>query len=394
MKSNIGKSLALTFLMVAVLVAIFNLGCYYQKLQAPLLPPELPAGVNFSLLWETWERLEQKYPKPLDYQKMIYGAAAGIVDSLEDPYTVFFTPEESEIFKSDVEGKFEGVGMEIGIKEGGLTVVAPLEGTPAERAGLRAGDRILKVDDVNTSDITIDEAVRIIRGPRGTNVSLTIMREGWTDSKVFEVTRDVIKVPSMKWELKEGDIAYIRIYQFSSLINLDFREISLEILDSPAQKIILDLRNNPGGLLSKVQDIASWFLEKGDIVVIEKVGDNGGEKEYKATGNSIFLNYPMVVLINKGSASGAEILAAALRDNRGIELIGETSFGKGSVQEPVGLRGGSTLKVTIAQWLTPNREAISGIGLNPDIEVEITEEDYKKDYDPQLEKAIEKIKGL
>lgn len=399
MKTIIKKKIISVFVLITALVSIFFLGVYYGKLQAPKLPPEVPEGVDLSLLWEVWEKLEEKYSQPLDYQEMIYGAASGLVKSLGDPYTVFFRPEESKIFEEDIAGEFEGVGMEIGIREKELTVIAPLEGTPAQKAGLRPGDKILKVNDNSTLGMTLDEAVKLIRGPKGTKVRLTVFRKEWDSPKEFTITRQAIQIPSLKWEIKEipatGEpIAYIKLYQFSEKVSSDFKKAALEILDSPAQKIILDLRNNPGGLLHKAQDIAGWFLKRDDIVVIEDFGGTRASVEYKARGNSLFLNYPTVVLINQGSASGAEILAAALRDNRGVKLVGETSFGKGMVQEPVPLRGGSTLKVTVAQWLTPTGKLIEGVGLEPDYPIERTDEDYKAERDPQLDKGIEVLKDL
>ncbi|MCD6528236.1 S41 family peptidase [bacterium] len=397
MKNIIIKRIILALLLAVFIFGAFFLGVHYGlKTTSPLSPPE---RIDFSLLWEIVGKLEKEYPKPLDYQKIIYGAASGLVESLGDPYTVFFTPEESKIFEEDIAGEFEGVGMEIGIRNKELTVIAPLEGTPAQKAGLRAGDKILKINDISTTGMSLGEAVKLIRGPKGTKVRLTISREGWEEAKEFTITRGVIQVPSLKWEIKEipetgESIAYIKIYQFSEKLHSDFREAAFKILNSPAKKIILDLRNNPGGLLEEVQDIAGWFLKRGDIVTTEDFGEAKGQEKYKAKGNSLFLNYPTVVLINKGSASGAEILAAALRDNRGVKLIGETSFGKGTVQKPISLRGGAILKVTVAQWLTPKGESITGSGLKPDYPIEMTEEDYEAGYDPQLEKAIEILRGL
>jgi len=355
-----------------------------------------PEAVDFSLLWEAWDQLEKNYvnPESFDYEKMVHGAISGMVSSLDDPYTIFFNPKETKLFLEDVSGEFEGVGMEIGIRDDQLQVVAPLEGTPAERAGLRSGDKIVKVDDTVTIDITIEEAVTLIRGPKGSEVTLTIVRDGWSNTKEFVIKRDVIKVPALKWELLENDIAYIKLYHFSEKSDRDFSKMAVEVLNSSAKKIILDLRNNPGGYLERSQDIAGWFLERDQVVVIEDFGDKQEKEYYLAKGNSKFIGYPLVVLINQGSASASEILAAALRDNRGVKLIGETSFGKGSVQTLRQLTDGSSLKVTIAKWLTPNSELIMDKGLEPDIEVEITEEDWTEDRDPQLDKAIEIIKEL
>jgi len=379
-----------TVLIVLLLVSsVFYVGFRVGDSQVPEAPSNLPEEADLSLLWDVWEELEKKYPESLDYQEMIYGAASGMVRSLGDPYTVFFNPEQSKMFREDISGFFDGVGMEIGITDEMLTVIAPLKNTPAEKAGLRAGDKILQIEDVFTKSITIEEAVKLIRGEKGTEVQLTILRKEWDSPREIKITRDRIKIPTIEWELKEEDIAYIKLYQFSQNVNSDFREVASAILESPAQKIILDLRNNPGGLLDKAQDIAGWFLKRGDMVVIEDFGGKREQIGYRAMGNETFLNYEIVVLINKGSASGAEILAAALRDNRQVKLIGVTSFGKGSVQEPVGIRGGSTLKVTVGKWLTPNGDFITDVGLTPDIEIEITEEDYEHHRDPQLDKAIE-----
>ncbi|PIS40233.1 MAG: hypothetical protein COT32_00820 [Candidatus Nealsonbacteria bacterium CG08_land_8_20_14_0_20_36_22] len=358
-----------------------------------ICPPE---NVDFSILWETWKKLEENYvaPKALDAQKMIYGAVSGMIKSLEDPYTIFFNPEEAKTFLEDVSGRFEGVGMEIGIKKGQLQVIAPLEETPAQKAGLRAGDKILKIDDNSTVDLSTEKAVSLIRGPKGTKVTLTILRENWQEPKDFIIFRDIINVPSLKWELKDENIIYIKLYHFSEKVDWDFKEAAYEILNSPAKKIILDLRNNPGGYLERAQDIAGWFLEKGQIVVIEDFGEKKEQIIYRSEGNSKFSNYPLVILINQGSASAAEILASALRDNRGIKIIGETSFGKGSVQQLENLKDGSSLKITVANWLTPKGDLITDKGLEPDIKVEMTEEDYEQDKDPQLDKALEIIKGM
>jgi len=396
MVAKLKKFFTLIFLVSIILVS-FGLGTYFGKSRVvcEICPPE---EIDFSLFWEVYHRLQEKFVDKgkFDIQKMIYGAISGMVKSLGDPYTVFFPPEETKRFEEDVKGVFEGVGMEIGIKKGQLQVIAPLEGTPAQKAGLRSGDKILKINDTETSDLTIDEAVDLIRGPKGTEVTLTIFREEWKKTKEIKLMRDVIEVPSLKREIKEIDgqkIAYIQLYQFSENASFDFRKAAIEILTSPAQKIILDLRNNPGGYLEVAQDITGWFLEKGKIVVIKDFGQ-GNEQEYKAQGPGTFSDYKVVILINQGSASASEILAGALRDNRGILLIGEKSFGKGSVQELEKLKEGSSLKITVAKWLTPKGQLITDVGLEPDIKVEMTEEDYEQDRDPQLDKAIEIIKGL
>jgi carboxyl-terminal processing protease len=377
---------------VCVIFISFGLGYSLGQLECDVCPPE---DVDFSLFWEAWRTIEKKYvnKEALDTQEMIYGAISGMLESLEDPYTILLDPEDTKRFMEDVKGSFEGVGMEIGIREGQLQVIAPLEGTPAQKAGLRPGDKILKVDDVLTMDITIDEAVNLIRGPKGTEVKLTIFREDWGETKIISIIRGVIQIPSLKWEMLDDNIAYIKLYHFSERASYDFQKAVMEISLSSANKIILDLRNNPGGYLEVAQHIAGFFLEGGQIVTIEDFG-NGKQEEYLARGTALFVNYPTVVLINEGSASGSEILAGALRDNRGVLLIGEKSYGKGSVQELERLKDGSSLKITVARWLTPKGELITDKGLEPDIVVEMTAEDYDKDLDPQLDKAIETIKEI
>jgi carboxyl-terminal processing protease len=394
MVPKLKQNLVFFFLILAILVA-FGLGTWYGKSQVvcKVCPPE---EVDFSLFWEAWDTLKEKFVDKgkFDVQEMIYGAISGMVESLEDPYTIFLNPEDTKKFIEDVSGTFEGVGMEIGMREGQLQVIAPLERTPAQRAGLRAGDRIMEVDGKSTADMTVDEVVDLIRGPKGTEVALTIYREDWEETREVKIIRDVIEVPSLEWELKDGNIAYLELYQFSERAAFDFQMAAIEILNSEADRIVLDLRNNPGGYLEVAQDIAGWFLEKGDIVTIEDFGEGEEDVLYKAEGNATLLSYPIVVLINEGTASGSEILAGALRDNRGVKLIGQTSFGKGSVQELEKLEEGSSLKITIAKWLTPSGQLITDEGLEPDIEVELTEEDYEAERDPQLDKAIEIIKNL
>lgn len=398
------KKTFLFFFCLIFISAVFFIGFIFGKSKADpeiifgVQSPELgqPAGADFSLFWQAWAILENKFvnKENLDFQKMLYGAISGMVDSLGDPYTVFFPPQESKKFFEDVTGLFEGVGMEIDIKKGQLMVVSPLDGSPAQRAGMRAGDKILKINGTSTADLTIDEAVKFIRGPKGTEVSLTVLRDDWEDSKEIKIIREIIQIPSLKLEFKdvEGEkIAYLKLYQFSEKASGDVRRAVIDILNSQTKKIILDLRNNPGGYLEVAQDIAGWFLEKGDTVTIEDFGGKKEQNPYKAQGNGALAAYPIVVLINEGSASASEILAGALRDNRGILLIGQKSFGKGSVQELETLKEGSSLKVTVAKWLTPKGAFITDIGLDPDIKIELTEEDIENGKDPQLDKAIQEI---
>ena len=359
-----------------------------------------PEDIDFSLFWQSYKTLQEKFvsPEKIDKTTILNGAIAGMVRSLGDPYTVFLDKDDSKKFLEDVSGQFEGIGIEIGEKNGQLQVISPLEGTPAKAAGLRAGDKILKINSKFTTAMSIDEAVNAIRGSKGTKVTLTMFRDGWRDSKDISITRAVIEIPSLKLEFKElpnhQKVAYIRMYEFSENLSSEFAKAAQEILNSDAKSIVLDLRDNPGGYLEVSQDIAGWLLKKNQTVVIEDYGKNQPQNPYTSTGNAALADYPMVVLINKGSASASEILAGALRDDRNIQLIGEKSFGKGSIQELEKLPGGAVLKVTIAHWLTPKGTLIAEKGLEPDVKVELTDDDYAKNKDPQLDKALEIVNGI
>ena len=284
-----------------------------------------------------------------------------------------------------------------------MTVIAPLKDTPADRAGIIAGDKILKIDSDSTAGITLEEAVSKIRGRRGTKVILTISRkkDSQEETKEFELTRDRIKIPTVKWLKIEPDIGHIQLFSFNQIAKNEFDQALKELKkQGAAKKLILDLRNNPGGLLDLAIDISSYFLEPGQVVVIEDFGNGpaqrgiGQKDELKAKPNGFLKDVKVVILINKGSASASEIVAGALHDNKGVKLIGEKTFGKGSVQQIEELRFKTALKVTVAKWLTPKGRSISDEGIEPDIKVERTEEDIKSDLDPQLEKAIEVIKNL
>ena len=390
------------FITIILIATAFITGFYFGKFQQPRITPSdtiiinkdlgQPETVDFSLFWQVLKSLEENYvdKDKIDYKEVLYGAISGMTESLEDPYTVFMKPEKTESFLESVEtgGSFEGVGMEIGIKKGKLTVIAPLENTPAERSGIKAGDKILKIDDISTEDILLEEAVNLIRGKKGTKVVLTISREGLSEPKEITIIRDVIQIPVIKWEELDNKIAYIKIYHFTGNLPEKFKNVVSETLSHKSEKIILDLRNNPGGYLETAVDIASWFIPRGELVAIEEFRDQQ-QDFYRSKGYKGIAHLPLVVLINEGSASASEIVAGALRDIRNITLIGEKSFGKGSVQTLKKFQDGSSLKVTVAKWLTPSGVSINEEGLTPDIEVELTDEDFNNDLDPQLEKAIE-----
>lgn len=351
---------------------------------------------TFDLLKEGVEVIRNSYvdSSNIKDEDLVYGAIKGMVDALGDPYSIFLEPEVSRVFQENINGSFEGIGAEIGKQDGLLTIISPLKNSPAERAGLKAGDKVLFVDEASTVDLTVDEAVQIIRGPKGTVVVLTINREGLKDDLKISIVRDTIRIPNLSWEKKEGDIAYIELYHFTESAKGDFEELANEILRSNANRIILDLRNNPGGILEVAVDIAGWFLPAKSVVASEARGDGSAGKVYKTRGNGALSDYPIIVLINQGSASASEILAGALRDNRQVKLLGEKTFGKGSVQQLSQLSDGSNIKITVAKWLTPNGISIDKNGLEPDVKVEITEEVFEKEGDVQLNMAIEVIKGL
>ena len=351
--------------------------------------------VDFALFWKVWEILKDKFvdQSKLDAKQMLYGAIDGMLASTGDPYTTFFDPKEKQDFQEDMTGNFEGIGAEMAIKDGVLTIVSPLEGTPAERVGLLAGDRILKIDNETTADIDIEEAVRRIRGPKGTSVTLNIYHEGDEEAKDIVIPREVIHVKSIRFEMKEGNIAYIRINRFGDETADEFERSVRSAVSAKAQGVVIDLRNDPGGLLTCAVDIASFLLPEKSVVVIEENG-KGDRKELKTHAGDIFSKLPTSVIINGGSASASEILAGALRENRdNVRLIGKQSFGKGSVQELVSVTKDTAVKITVAKWLTPKGNQINKIGIAPDEEVDLTREQVTNKEDPQLQKALEWVKS-
>lgn len=351
--------------------------------------------VDFALFWKVWEILKEKFvdQSKLDAKQMLYGAIDGMLASTGDPYTTFFDPKEKQDFQEDMTGNFEGIGAEMAIKDEILTIVSPLEGTPAERVGLLAGDKILKIDNETTTDMDIEEAVRWIRGPKGTSVTLNIYHEGDEEPKDIVVPREIIHVKSIRFEMKEGNIAYIRINRFGDETADEFERSVRSAVSARAQGLVIDLRNDPGGLLTCAVDIASFLLPERSVVVIEENG-KGERKELKTHAGDVFSKLPTSVIINGGSASASEILAGALRENRdNVRLIGKQSFGKGSVQELVSVTKDTAVKITVAKWLTSKGNQINKVGIAPDEEVDLTREQVTNKEDPQLQKAIEWVKS-
>ncbi|MBI2278512.1 MAG: S41 family peptidase [Candidatus Brennerbacteria bacterium] len=346
---------------------------------------------DFSLFWEAVQAVKDRYveEEKFDDQELVYGAIRGALSTLKDPYTTFFSPSDAKKFGEDLEGVFGGIGAEIGIRNNEIVIVAPLKGNPAEEAGLKAGDRILKVGDTVTAGLSVEEAVKIIRGEPDTEIALLVFREGFKEAREFKITRRIIVVPTLDYEVKDGNVMYVHLYNFNANAPSLFYEMGLNALVRGVKGIVLDLRNNPGGFLDVATHLAGWFVDRGEVVVKEKFR-GGEETPLLANGNAALAKLPVVVIVNAGSASASEILAGALRDIRGATLVGEKTFGKGSVQEIEDLRDGATVKVTIAEWLTPAGTKINGEGLAPDVEVKGSDDENK---DPQLEKALEVMWG-
>lgn len=359
----------------------------------------LNKNVNFSLFWQVWDILGNKYfdKTKLNAENMVYGAISGMVAAAGDPYTMFLPPTENKVVDEDLSGSFEGVGIEIGYRSTQLAVISPLAGSPAEKAGVKPGDYIVHIKDddkkldLSTSGMTLPDAVKAIRGKAGTKVTLTLVRDNVEKPIEAEITRAKLDVPSVttKFVGKDKSIVHIRINKFTGDTVREWNSAVSEFLKNPeAKSIILDLRSDPGGYMQAAVDIASDFIPTGKVVVIEERGD-GGRIEYKVERYGKLLKVPVIVLVNGGSASASEILAGALRDQRDIKLIGEKSFGKGTIQEPVEISGGSGLHVTVAKWLTPNGTWVHEKGLTPDTEVK--DDEKTADIDEQLQKAIETL---
>lgn len=416
----------LTKLQVALVIIIAFVGGYFfgvnkvnfeLKHYAPHIsisskePPSGTANVDFSLFWTVWDKIVNNYydKSKVDPQKMLYGAITGMVQSLGDPYTMFLPPAQQTSFQQQLAGQFTGIGAELGMKDKQIIIIAPLTGSPAQKAGIKAGDAILKVDDAATDGWTLPQAVDKIRGPKGTQVKLTILHKGDSSTTDITVTRDVITVKSVDgWikQIKDVDaisdtlkksnnasqsVVYLRLSQFGDKTNEDFTSLVVSLLPKiKAQNpkgVILDLRNNPGGYLTDAVYIAGEFLAEGKPVVMQDSGSDKNTLYVNRQGN--LLGIPLVILINKGSASASEIVSGAMRDNNRAKLVGDTSFGKGTIQQALDLGSGSGLHVTIAKWLTPNGTWVHGKGLTPDVSVSLDPKDPS--HDTQLEAAINEL---
>ncbi|MBI4050003.1 MAG: S41 family peptidase [Candidatus Doudnabacteria bacterium] len=351
-----------------------------------------PKNVDWQLLWEAIDRINEKYvDRPADPQKLLYGAVSGAVSSLDDPYSVFLEPKDAEDFQAELKGSFDGIGAEIAMKNEQLVVVAPLDGSPAQKAGVRAGDIILKVDDQETADFTLEEAVNRIRGPAGTTVTLSVLHPKATRALEIKITRAKIEVKSADYSIREykgKKLGYLRLRRFGEDTQGIVESAIAAFLTANVSGVILDVRNNPGGYLESAVEVAGNWVEKGRTVVIQHYGD-GTEQRYDSSGGSRLRRIKTVVLQNGGSASASEIVAGALKDYNLATLVGEKSFGKGSVQELVSLRGGADIKITVAKWLTPDGHDLNREGIEPDVKIGLSDEDFNANRDPQLDRALE-----
>ncbi|MBI4127504.1 MAG: S41 family peptidase [Parcubacteria group bacterium] len=390
---------------LAFSIALFSAGLFVgyreAKLEVLATPPRAsdgativnttgaPREVDFGLFWQAWNVLSTKYlRKPLPAQELLYGAIQGAVAALGDPYTVFLDPKTNEAFNEELSGTFDGIGAEIGIRNDQTTIIAPLKDSPAEKAGVQPGDVILRIDDEDTTGLLLEEAVTKIRGPKGSTVKLTLMRNH-DRNQILELTmvRNTIRVASVSWTFRPDDILLIESSRFGEDVATRFDELAREAKEKEIKGVILDLRNNAGGFLDAAVVMASEFIREGVIVIDHRPGQE--DSALTAHGKGRFLEVPLVLLVNEGSASASEIVTGAIQDYKRGTAVGTKTFGKGSVQELETLPQGTALKVTVAEWLTPKRRQINEVGLEPDVVVERTDEDINADRDPQLEKAIE-----
>ena len=409
---NIKQNKPLKFLIVVLIFAtgfFTGIGSTYAQSKT--------ATIDINTFWKVWDILDTEFvttkhkdklgqeistttPTEFDNlskeERRLYGAIKGMVESEQDPYTTFFTPQEAKSFETEIKGSFEGIGMEVGKKDGIITVIAPLPDSPSEKAGLKSGDKIIKINTQSTVDMTVDEAVKIIRGPKGTEVLLQVYREGVDKPLDFKILRDTIQLPTLdKVYDKKTGVYTIKIYSFSEQVNVLFKQAMNDFASTKSDKLIIDLRGNPGGYLESAVDISSYFVPQGKVVVSQDYGEKKPIENLRSIGYPLLANkkVKVVVLIDGGSASASEIVAGALQDYKLATLLGEKSFGKGSVQEYIKITSKTGLKVTIARWLTPNGNSISISGLTPDVLVpkatSTTLLQIKERTDNQYLKAVE-----
>lgn len=397
------------FVITLLLFLAFGAGTQYGQKRAPQqntsqIPATISANevkngqptgrakeVDFALFWQVWDMLPQLYidKTAVDSQKMLYGAISGMVSSLGDPYTTFLPPEENKMVKDELGGNFDGVGIELGYKENQLVVIAPLDDTPASKAGVLAGDYIIKIDNQETAGVTLPEAVKKIRGQKGTAVALELYRQGQEKTFTVQLTRQTIHVKSVTFSLKENNIGYFKLSRFGDETNNEWDVAVRQAQAATIKAAVVDVRNNPGGYLQSAIYVGSEFING---VIMKQEKSDGSKQTFEADRNGKLLKVPVVVLINKGSASASEILAGAILANNRGKLVGEKSFGKGTIQEVQPLDKGAGIHVTRARWLLPNDFWVHGKGLQPQVEASMSADDIKAGRDPQLEKALEVAK--
>lgn len=386
---------------IILFLAVFFLGVFAGQNSEFRKPLPLIGGekgtsekTDLSLFWRVWDTLEEKYldKNKLNRDKMVNGAIGGLVSSLGDPYTVYLSPEANKSFKDNLSGKYSGVGIQLGYRSGKMVVIAPLDETPASREGVEPNDQILKIDDKDTQDLTLPQAVSLIRGEKGTKIKLTLLHEGQEKPYEVNLTREEITIKSVI--LKSlGGVAYLKLTQFGDNTKEEWDKNVGEVLNKNYQRIILDLRNNPGGRFDKAISIASEFLEKG--IAARQEWYNGRKQEYPLLGSGKLTKIPLVVLVNRGSASASEILAGALQDHKRAKLVGEKTFGKGTVQEVEEFDNGGGLHISSSKWLTPGGIWVDeSKGLKPDREVKTDSEEHKDspqvlEKDPFIKAALE-----
>lgn len=351
--------------------------------------------VNLSLLWGTWRLLQRHYvaPEDLKVDPMVYGAVSGLVAAVGDPYTMFMTPVDTKSFDDALSGTLEGIGAQLDLVDGRVVVVVALKGSPAEKSGLLPKDVIVRVNDTDLDGFSLEQVVRMIRGPKGSMVKITVDREGATETPVLTMTREAIHIESVESSTRatpQGTIGIVVLNQFGDDSIAEMKK-ALAAFPKNVKGIVLDLRFNGGGYLEGAVDLVSMFLASGDVVTVYR--RDVPPEVHRVTGQTLFPETPLVVLINGGSASASEITAGALQDQKRATLIGTQSFGKGTVQEILDLPGGSTLRVTTAKWLTPAGQDISTKGITPDIAIDRTTDEYRAGKDPQLDAAIAVLSG-
>ncbi len=385
-------------LLATVILGLVFVGGWFSGGRSLPAVAETAATADLTPFWEVWRLIDERYATTTPpTEERVWAAIGGLVDSLNDPYSVFFPPTERKLFEDDIRGNFGGLGIEIGVRDSKLVVIAPLPDTPAKRAGIRSGDQIIRVDDKSTADMSVSEAVELIRGEIGTKVKLTISRKGERAPLVFDLTRRRIEVPTIKTEIRgegEDKTFVIRLFNFSANASSDFRNALREFIKAKTPRLIVDVRGNPGGYLESAVDIASWFLPLGEPIVYESRGSGKDPKVYRSRGYNIFSQeLRLAILVDGGSASASEIFAAALSEHGRARLVGEKTFGKGSVQELISLPGDSAIKLTVAHWLTPNGHDISSAGLTPQTVVELSDDERRDEkFDKQLEEAVRLLK--